>query len=115
MKKLKVGHGRTLDPKSHRIAHGVATGPNTKKLQYLIDADKEYTGTIKLGAVTASYDGETTEEQPKPWEHITREDVLRVLEKNSPVCSNRFRPFILPSNRTEDRSIWLPVQVKRLK
>ena len=80
VKKLKVGHGGTLDPKATGLLV-VATGPNTKKLQYLIDADKEYTGTIKLGAVTASYDGETAEEQRKPWEHITREDVLRVLEK----------------------------------
>jgi tRNA pseudouridine55 synthase len=58
VKKLKVGHGGTLDP----LATGlllIATGKNTKMLQDLIDADKEYTGTLKLGATTASYDGET--------------------------------------------------------
>ena len=69
VKKIKVGHAGTLDP----LATGLlilATGKMTKQLQSLIDAGKTYTGTIKLGATTPSYDGETAEQQPLPFEHI---------------------------------------------
>jgi tRNA pseudouridine55 synthase len=64
LKKPKIGHSGTLDP----LATGlliVCTGKWTKKLQDLIGLDKEYTGTITLGATTASYDLETPLENPK--------------------------------------------------
>ena len=61
VKKLKIGHGGTLDP----LASGliiVGIGPGTKTLDRWIGSDKEYSGKIKFGAVTASFDGETEEE-----------------------------------------------------
>lgn len=64
--KLKVGHAGTLDP----LASGlliVCTGSNTKKIQIIQDAEKEYTGKIILGANTASHDLES--------EIIYRQDV----------------------------------------
>lgn len=54
----KVGHAGTLDP----LATGlliVCTGKFTKQISAIQNAEKEYTGTIFLGAVTASYDRET--------------------------------------------------------
>jgi len=57
-KRLKVGHAGTLDP----LATGllvICTGPLTKKISLIQDAEKEYTGTIVIGAVTASQDLET--------------------------------------------------------
>ncbi|HNS12797.1 MAG TPA: tRNA pseudouridine(55) synthase TruB [Bacteroidia bacterium] len=56
--KLKVGHAGTLDP----LATGlliVCTGANTKKIQEIQDAEKEYRGTFFLGARTASHDLES--------------------------------------------------------
>ncbi|TAH40348.1 MAG: tRNA pseudouridine(55) synthase TruB [Bacteroidetes bacterium] len=55
---LKVGHAGTLDP----LATGllvVCTGSNTKKIQEIQDAEKEYTGTFYLGATTISHDLES--------------------------------------------------------
>ncbi|SEN79514.1 tRNA pseudouridine synthase B [bacterium A37T11] len=56
--KLKVGHAGTLDP----LATGllvICTGKLTKKIDELQAQEKEYTGTIVLGATTPSYDLET--------------------------------------------------------
>ena len=72
VKKLKVGHAGTLDP----LATGLlilATGKNTKKIQDLQGLEKEYTGVIKLGATTPSYDLETEVSDPRSTDHVTAE------------------------------------------
>ncbi|MBX2827218.1 MAG: tRNA pseudouridine(55) synthase TruB [Flavobacteriaceae bacterium] len=58
IKKIKVGHAGTLDP----LATGLlilCTGKFTKKIETYQAQEKEYTGTITLGATTPSYDLET--------------------------------------------------------
>ena len=70
VRKIKVGHAGTLDP----LATGlliICTGKFTKKLTDLQGLFKEYTGTIKLGASTPSFDAETEEDSKFPTEHIT--------------------------------------------
>lgn len=72
--RIKVGHAGTLDP----LASGlliVATGKFTKKLHDLQGLGKTYTGTIKLGATTASYDRETEEEEFFSIDHLTDNDI----------------------------------------
>jgi tRNA pseudouridine55 synthase len=56
--KLKVGHAGTLDP----LATGlliICTGKMTKQIDSFQAEEKEYTGTMVLGATTPSYDMET--------------------------------------------------------
>lgn len=56
--KIKVGHAGTLDP----LATGlliICTGKLTKQIDTFQAEEKEYTGTIVLGATTPSYDLET--------------------------------------------------------
>jgi tRNA pseudouridine55 synthase len=75
LKKIKVGHAGTLDP----LATGlliVCTGKFTKKIDTYQAEEKEYTGTITLGASTPSYDLETEIEQTYPVDHITEEDIM---------------------------------------
>lgn len=70
--KAKTGHAGTLDP----LATGLVilcTGKFTKRIQELQDQEKEYTGTICLGATRPSYDQETEIDQTFPTEHITPE------------------------------------------
>ncbi len=58
IKKLKVGHAGTLDP----LASGLlilCTGKKTKSISNIQGQVKTYTGTIRLGATTPSYDLET--------------------------------------------------------
>jgi tRNA pseudouridine55 synthase len=55
---VKIGHAGSLDP----LATGlliVCIGKATKKIEQFQQLEKEYTGTIMLGAVTPSYDFET--------------------------------------------------------
>lgn len=62
LKKIKIGHGGTLDP----LATGlmiVATGKFTKQLTEISGQDKEYIANIRLGATTPSYDLETEIDQ----------------------------------------------------
>jgi tRNA pseudouridine55 synthase len=60
--KLKVGHAGTLDP----LATGLlilCTGKMTKQIDEFQAEEKEYTGTMILGASTPSYDMETAVDQ----------------------------------------------------
>lgn len=61
----KVGHAGTLDP----LATGlliVCTGKFTKKINEYMAQEKEYTGTITLGATTPTYDLESEPGNFKP-------------------------------------------------
>ena len=77
--KTKVGHAGTLDP----LATGLlllGTGKYTKKLEQLQGLDKEYTGTIKLGATTASYDREQPEENCLETISVTENQILETVK-----------------------------------
>ena len=72
IKKIKVGHAGTLDP----LATGlliICTGKFTKRIEEFMGQEKEYTGTIVLGATTPSYDLETEIDATFPIEHLTEE------------------------------------------
>lgn len=93
IKKIKVGHAGTLDP----LATGlliVCTGKLTKKVDEFLAEEKEYTGTITLGASTPSYDLETEINHTYPTEHITSEMIYEAaksfegeIEQVSPLYS----------------------------
>ena len=79
LKKIKVGHAGTLDP----LATGVlivCTGKKTKEITSYQDHGKEYEATIKLGAVTPSYDLETEPQDFKDTSSVTENDVAECLK-----------------------------------
>src|SRR3569833_3926933 len=55
----KVGHGGTLDPAASGVLP-LCFGEGTKVAQILLDADKEYLSTVRLGVATDSYDATGT-------------------------------------------------------
>jgi tRNA pseudouridine55 synthase len=66
----KIGHAGTLDP----LATGlliICTGKFTKKINEYMAQEKEYTGTITIGATTPTYDLESEPEHFRSYEHIT--------------------------------------------
>ncbi len=93
IKKIKVGHAGTLDP----LATGlliICTGKLTKKVDEFLAEEKEYTGTITLGASTPSYDLETEINHTYPVDHITNEMIYEAaktfegeIEQVSPLYS----------------------------
>ena len=79
VKKLKVGHAGTLDPKATGLMI-VCTGKETKNIDQIQGKEKEYIATIRLGATTPSYDLETAENDTFPTDHLTPELLRKTLE-----------------------------------
>ena len=76
----KVGHAGTLDP----LATGlmiICTGKNTKKIQQYQDQNKTYTGIIRLGSTTPSYDLETEINKTFPTAHINAKKISDAVGK----------------------------------
>lgn len=76
-KKCKVGHAGTLDPKATGLLL-VAVGKKTKEIASLEALDKEYTGEIKLGATTKSFDTEAEEENLCDASHLSEAELKQV-------------------------------------
>ncbi|MBQ0148681.1 MAG: tRNA pseudouridine(55) synthase TruB [Flavobacteriaceae bacterium] len=72
LKKIKVGHAGTLDPKATGLLL-ICTGKLTKRIDEFQAQEKTYTGTIKLGVTTPTYDLESEEDQTFPTDHFTEE------------------------------------------
>lgn len=76
--KLKVGHAGTLDP----LATGlliVCTGKLTKQIDSFQAEEKEYTGTMILGATTPSFDMETEIDGQFSIANITEDAIYKAL------------------------------------
>ncbi len=72
--KIKVGHAGTLDP----LATGlliICTGKLTKQIDSFQAQEKEYTGTMVLGATTPSFDMETVVDQEFPLEGLSEAQI----------------------------------------
>ena len=80
LKIKKVGHTGTLDPNATGVLP-LLLNDGTKISKYLIEHDKEYCVTLKLGIATTTYDkeGEITEEKSVNWKQINKnlEDTLK--------------------------------------
>ncbi len=80
LKKIKVGHAGTLDP----LASGlliICTGKETKNIHTYQAQEKEYTGTITLGATTPSYDLETEIDQRFPITDLTTDQLIATTQQ----------------------------------
>lgn len=76
----KIGHAGTLDP----LATGlliICVGKHTKKIDYFQSLAKTYTGSFVLGKTTPSIDLETDFNQTYPFDHITEQLILDVIEQ----------------------------------
>ena len=70
----KVGHAGTLDP----LATGLlilCTGKFTKRINEYMAQEKEYTGTITLGAVTPTYDLESEPQDFTSYTNLTNDEI----------------------------------------
>jgi tRNA pseudouridine55 synthase len=76
----KVGHAGTLDP----LATGlliICTGKCTKQINDFMGMPKEYTGTLVLGATTATFDLESEPENFKNIDHLTADQIHAATQK----------------------------------
>lgn len=80
LKIRKVGHAGTLDP----LATGlliVCTGTFTKRINEYMAQEKEYTGTLTLGAVTPTFDLESEPGNFQPPDAISEEMLYETAKK----------------------------------
>ena len=66
----QVGHAGTLDPMATGLLI-VCTGRATKRIDAFVAMRKEYSGVLRLGQATPSYDAESEVEEKLPWEGIS--------------------------------------------
>ena len=77
---VKIGHAGTLDP----LASGlliICIGRKTKTIESFQGLEKEYTGTMMLGATTPSFDMETQVNERYSIAHITPELIKEAAKK----------------------------------
>ncbi len=80
LKKIKVGHAGTLDPKATGLLI-VCCGKMTKQIDQIQAQHKTYTGTIKLDATTPTYDLESEEDHHFSIEHLTEEKIHKATKQ----------------------------------
>lgn len=103
IKKIKVGHAGTLDP----LATGLlilCTGNFTKRIEGFMGQEKEYTGTITLGATTPSYDLETEIDAVFPLGGIKEEDILAATSQFTGMIQQR--PPIFSALKKEGKRLY---------
>ena len=66
----KIGHAGTLDPFATGLLI-ICTGRGTKWVDTFQAQEKRYSGVLRLGQATPSYDCETPVSLSLPWEHLT--------------------------------------------
>ena len=71
----KVGHAGTLDPMATGLLICCVGRSATRRIEEFVGLDKEYTGVLRLGETTLSFDAESKVAEQKPWDHITDEQV----------------------------------------
>ncbi|MCL2123896.1 MAG: tRNA pseudouridine(55) synthase TruB [Desulfovibrionaceae bacterium] len=75
MGQKKIGHAGTLDPMAGGVLL-VLLGHATKISNYLMeDGEKRYSGRLRLGRVTDTWDAEGRVLEEKTWEHISAREV----------------------------------------
>jgi tRNA pseudouridine55 synthase len=59
----------------------VCTGKGTKAIDVFQAQAKMYTGIVRLGESTPSYDAETEVSERSSWQHVTDEQLKRAAEE----------------------------------
>ncbi|WP_185858202.1 tRNA pseudouridine(55) synthase TruB [Blattabacterium cuenoti] len=77
---LKIGHTGTLDPFATGLLI-ILTGKYTKKVNEIQNYKKVYTGIMKLGCETLSFDSETEENNYSSISHITPTLIKKISQK----------------------------------
>lgn len=76
----KVGHAGTLDPMATGLLI-LCTGKATKTIDQIQGQEKTYVAEITFGGSTPSYDAESDIREVAPYEHITIDDIQKVIDK----------------------------------
>ena len=76
----RVGHAGTLDPLATGVIP-VCIGQATRVIEYLVDSPKAYTGRVRLGVSTDSYDALGEVDVVRDASSVTRSEVEAMLDR----------------------------------
>ena len=88
----KIGHAGTLDPMATGVLV-VLLGEGTKIASYVTEGQKAYSGRLKLGETTDTYDAEGQVTATAPWEHLTPETVKGAITDWLNTSSQEIPPY----------------------
>lgn len=91
-KKVKVGHAGTLDPMATGLLI-VCVGKGTKSIDSFVSMKKEYSGTMKLGQETDSYDADGNVVQEFEWKHVTNDALQGLISERFMGNIEQFPPM----------------------
>lgn len=77
----KVGHAGTLDPMATGLLM-ICVGKATKSISQIQELPKRYLANVRFGASTPSYDADTEIDNKAPFEHITPEQIQKILDSD---------------------------------
>lgn len=78
-KEIKVGHAGTLDPMATGLLI-VCVGKGTKSIDSFVAMTKEYSGVLRLGEGTPSYDADAEVDVTRPWAHLSDADLAKARD-----------------------------------
>jgi tRNA pseudouridine55 synthase len=76
----RVGHTGTLDPMATGVLP-VATGQGTRLVQFIMEGEKTYRATLRLGETTDTQDAEGTVVEQRSTAGVGEEDVKRICRR----------------------------------
>ena len=79
-KKLKVGHGGTLDKDAEGVLV-IGIGKDCKQLNHFLQGTKEYESIGRLGVTTDSLDSSGAVVAEAAWDHVTKTALVNALER----------------------------------
>ncbi len=88
----KIGHAGTLDPMATGVLV-VLLGEGTKLAGYLTEGQKIYSGRLRLGQTTDTFDAEGRVTAEAPWEHLTPEAVREAALSWKDMTTQEIPPF----------------------
>lgn len=74
----------------------ICTGRGTKQIDEFVAMEKAYSGTLRLGQATLSYDAMSEVEEELSWEHVTGE----CLYCSGHICTQLQERFQTAESRT---------------
>lgn len=88
----KIGHAGTLDPMATGVLL-VLLGEGTKLAGYLTEGQKTYTGRLRLGQNTDTFDAEGRVTSEAAWEHLSPETVQDAVRSWTEMTTQEIPPY----------------------
>ncbi len=79
-RRIKVGHGGTLDPMATGVLP-ICIGGATRLAEFVLRGDKVYHMSARLGVETDTYDSEGTTVAIRNYQQVTRNDVVATISR----------------------------------